>query len=367
MNNACRKIEDVAGVDVGGHESFVTQTRSALDIENYIPVSLVVDGGADGHGKNATQVVFAKRPKKSRGPLPCASAGEDQAIERESPIDAVPDLSQTVYELKRLQRFRIWSIKQQMRSSNALGALVRADLGWNMQLPDDEREKIRKAADKLIKSALKGEKDKGGLWQLVADSAAGSDHIDRSRAGWELRMIKLAKSLPAYQWVKGVRGFGAKGLAMIIGEAGDLSLYNNPAKLWKRLGLGMVGDKRQGAPGVGATAEDWIAHGYNKARRSQVWQLGDSMLKSVIRKVLDDNGEDTGQRMALSYYGQVYLDRKAYEIARSPEMSKMQIHRRAQRYMEKRLLKHLWQEWRGANKGEQPIFPMPLSEETGNA
>jgi hypothetical protein len=107
-----------------------------------------------------------------------------------------------------------------------------------------------------------------------------------------------------------------------------------------------MGDVRQGNPGKGASKDDWIAHGYNPSRRSAIWNIGDTMLKAQIRKIKDDAGEDTGERTALGIYGEVYLARKQYELARNPEMTPMQIHRRSQRYMEKRLLKNLWQAWR---------------------
>jgi len=50
-------------------------------------------------------------------------------------------------------------------------------------------------------------------------------------------MAKLARKLPAYAWVKGVRGVGDVSFARIIAETGDLSAYETPGKIWKRMGL----------------------------------------------------------------------------------------------------------------------------------
>jgi hypothetical protein len=100
----------------------------------------------------------------------------------------------------------------------------------------------------------------------------------------------------------------------------------------------------------GLTADDWTWFGYKPARRSEMWNRAPSLIKQQISKVLDENGEDTGERIATGPYGEAYLNRKKYEIERNPEISKIHAHNRAQRYMEKRLLKHLWQAWR-----RQPI------------
>ena len=80
------------------------------------------------------------------------------------------------------------------------------------------------------------------------------------------------------------------------------------------------------------------AHGYSPRRRSVMWNIGDPMIKCSIR-----------EGKAISPYGQIYLDRKAYEVARNPEIKPIHAHRRAQRYMEKRLLKDLWKEWKSEN------------------
>ena len=56
----------------------------------------------------------------------------------------------------------------------------------------------------------------------------------------EKKLEKLAKQLPVWSWVENVRGVGPLSLAQMIGELGDLSGYSNPAKPWKRMGLGLV-------------------------------------------------------------------------------------------------------------------------------
>jgi hypothetical protein len=160
-------------------------------------------------------------------------------------------------------------------------------------------------------------------------------------------MEKLAESLPVWPvFGEPIRGFGPGSLAVIMAEAGDLSGYADHSKLWKRMGLAVMNGVRQGGLAKNASKEDWIAHGYSPRRRSRMWNIGDALIKG---------NRDGAYRTA-------YLARKAYEAERDPEnmtdpdtgKPNMHAHRRAQRYMEKRLLKDLWRAWRDAQA--------PLSE-----
>jgi hypothetical protein len=254
--------------------------------------------------------------------------------------------------IKDLQVQRVSCMKARTRQDNATGALVRRFCGYTPDarkfhaehsdgMTERERTAICKRAAGIVKAVETGAELTGDdvvigdkLRSFIVNAALARKPFDDMIADIEKRMVKLAKTLPAWPWVESVRGFGAKGFAIIVGEAGDLSSYSGPAKLWKRMGVGLVGANRQGAPGTGATAEDWIAHGYNPRRRSSLWNIGDPMIKQGAE------------------YRQVYLDRKEYEIALHPEMSKLHAHRRAQRYMEKRLLRDLWLAWRDASPGE---------------
>lgn len=163
--------------------------------------------------------------------------------------------------------------------------------------------------------------------------------VERQRKDTEKAMTDLAKQLPAFPWIEQVRGVAALSFASIIGETGDLSNYANPAKVWKRMGLAVIQGGRQRCSKVDADL-----HGYSPARRSIMWNVGDCILKAQIRKVTDDDGEDTGDRTSLGEYGRIYLDRKAFERPRVD--SDGHAHNRAKRYMEKRFLRDLWRAWR---------------------
>ncbi len=143
----------------------------------------------------------------------------------------------------------------------------------------------------------------------------------RARLVMEKRMVQLAEPLPGLRLVEEVHGFGVMGLAIIVGLSGDLSGYPHYRMLWRRFGLdvqdGKAPKKRRG-----------IANGYSPARRSAIFTIGDALIKKQ------------------NLYRELYLESKQVYAAKWPEASKMHVHRAAQRYMEKRLLKHLWQRWR---------------------
>ncbi|MFZ1992215.1 MAG: hypothetical protein WAW96_20865 [Alphaproteobacteria bacterium] len=113
---------------------------------------------------------------------------------------------------------------------------------------------------------------------------------------YDKQLRKLAGSLPVAPWVEQQKGFGLINLGLIVGEAGDLSAYSNPAKLWKRFGLAVMPDG--GAQRKFADKEKAEAAGFNPRRRAVAHILGDCLIKKE------------GQYRAL------YLARKAIEATR---------------------------------------------------
>lgn len=183
----------------------------------------------------------------------------------------------------------------------------------------------KKLAEVLFNAAMgKGEHELAtvalGAILPLTEARAG---IEKHRKLVEKRLVQLAISLPVAPWVEGVRGVGMLSLAGIVGEAGDLADYSNPAKVWKRMGLAVMpdGTRQRRVAGV-----EGIEHGYSPSRRSMVWTIGTCILK------------------AGGPYKAVYDARKLYETERVE--TKAHAHNRAQRYTEKRLLRDLWSEWR---------------------
>ena len=305
------------------------------------------------------------------GAAPYASAAD---LYRPGALPAsVSALAPTISEIRFWHRQRVFAMDQRKRSDLALGAFVRTQLGWSRNLPKAEADKIAKAARDLIELGEKICKGKEtgignvawGQWgAVVLASIQGRAHWDAIEGTAVKEMERLGKSLPVWgAFGEEIKGFGARSLSVIIGEAGDLSLYANPAKLWKRMGLAVMDGVRQGGLRKTAGAEAWIAHGYNAKRRSFMFVIGDVLVKNQNR------------------YRDLYLQRKDIERAKAAErgltvapaakipakrkdefMSDGHVHRRAQRYMEKRLLKELWQAWRRASTPLKPLVPVPAAE-----
>lgn len=250
-----------------------------------------------------------------------------------------------VAEIRAWHRERCYAMEQRKRSNASLGAYLRTALGWRKDLPESDRKRIQRRANDLIDC---GEKVARGKEHELHDTEEFQRFCNAimaaiaSRKPWDdiegqatKALEKLARGLPVWPFAERVRGFGAVSLAVIIGEAGDLSNYATKSKLWKRMGLAVIDGVRQGGLPKGSSAERWIEHGYSPVRRSRMFVVGDCLIKT------NRDGP----------YRRAYDERKAYELAKAPEMKPIQAHRRAQRYMEKRLLRDLWQAWRAVHLG----------------
>ena len=241
----------------------------------------------------------------------------------------------TIARIRYRHRRRCFLMEQRKRSLLALGAYVRIELGWSRSLPEKERKKIAALAIAMIKRPV------GSICEeMIVAHKASQKPFGRIENRLEREMKMLGESLPVWRaFGSGIRGFGATSLGVIVAEAGDLSSYcgrGGHSKLWKRMGLAFmdVDGVRQGGLPKGSSSEAWMAHGYNRRRRSRMWNIGDALIK----------GNRGGK------YRTAYLSRKAYELARDPDMTPMHAHRRAQRYMEKLFLRDVWKEWRRASQ-----------------
>lgn len=270
--------------------------------------------------------------------------GDGHTVGAVSAVCSVPDPRDLIDAIRAAHRERCFAMEQRKRCDLALGAFLRTGLGWRRDLSDDLRKAIAKRADDLIfygETTAKGKDSKQSKDPLFDNLEPIISAALSSRAPWDAiesgalkQMERLAMMLPVWPtFGEPIRGFGPASLAVIVAEAGDLSNYATKSKLWKRMGVAVMGAVRQGGLPKNASAESWIEHGYDRQRRSRLWNIGDALIK----------GNRAGK------YRQCYLKRKEYELARDPEMKPIKAHRRAQRYMEKRLLRDLWQAWRAGN------------------
>lgn len=163
--------------------------------------------------------------------------------------------------------------------------------------------------------------------RYCVELAEGREFYAKARKPYEKHLERLATELPVWPWVASVRGFGALGLAQIVGECGDLHNYANPAKVWKRMGLAVIDGARQGKR---TDPEEALAHGYSPHRRSIMYVSSDSLIK----------GNRDGA------YRAYYLAEKERQRAKLPDAPQAHIHNRALRHTAKRLLRDLWRSWR---------------------
>lgn len=159
------------------------------------------------------------------------------------------------------------------------------------------------------------------------------------------RLKAMLDELPALpqavlDYADSIHGFGLASLAQIVAEAGNLSRYANPAKLWSRMGLGL-------SPEGGTRYE-----GRSPRRRAIMAVIGGNFVKA-----------------AKGTYRELYDLRKEFERTKPPcgKQSKQpdgslgpacidpeanccrpgHVNNRTLRWVEKRLLLNLWRVWVG--------------------
>lgn len=364
-----------------GHQVVGTHLKDAGEpqaIDGSIPADVVPAAEiVTGKPRRARKAIRAEAPipwlpsgtehaGQKYSAIQVARAGSDEGAKAdEPPIQGSPPVAPIIGEIVATVRRRRWAIDQRMAMTNRTLALIRtAYLGFSTNMSEAERTRIAKESAALYKAALDGDGDAALVDVVVSNAAAVATFEDYQKAQ-EKALAKLVKALPVYEWATGVRGLGDVSLGVIVGEAGDIGRFSNPAKLWKRMGVGLVGDNRQGNPGANASAEDWIAHSYNKKRRSVMWNIGVSLLRSQsgeqpgpYRIVYDAKKADYSERVEAT----ADLPAKIGNRLNPEKWTPGRAHNAAQRYMEKRLLRNLWQAWRAAIDAEAPDESPPHAE-----
>ncbi len=257
-----------------------------------------------------------------------------------------------------LQVKRKWTIKLANKLKNSTRALARRYCGFRWDESEEERGKVNKRAAGIVDRAL-AEKE-----QLDADveiSAVMAEELDllaqtlalyeRRRDTIESEMKKLAKQLPIHAWAKGVAGLGEIGLAVAVGEAGDIARFPNVRHLWRRLGLAPFeknGEARAMSQWHGnqLDADEWIQCGYSGKRRAEIYAcVGESLAKHQLGAA---KKAGTDFSIAKGPYGHVYVERRNRCILAHPDWSRGHLHGDAMRVMTKAVMKDLWSEWNRA-------------------
>lgn len=254
------------------------------------------------------------------------------------------NLETTCSELQELQRQRAWFLKSRIMVRNRLQATVAGYIGYEAKLTEKERREFFAKAGKYLDEYAKSSKIPPKLRAVkhivttTMEAVMGFDqHVKLLDDG----ITQMAKTLPVYEWVcePEQKGFGAKSLGVVVGEAGNLDNYSNPGKFWKRMGLApytskgktlMGGTWTRGKEGK-LTAEEWTDFGYSRRRRSVAYVIAESLLK----------GNGTGP------YRTRYNNAREVFAGRHSDYSKMRCHLHGMCCSTKLLFRNLWREWTG--------------------
>jgi len=255
-------------------------------------------------------------------------------------------------------------IRAANKLTNSIGALTRRHMGWTLALPEKERKKIEPRAAALIKAVKQtgafSDGERGLPESLLIDlgaTFAALAPVEAERERIERQMRKLVKQFAVWQsFAEGVAGFGELGLAVIIGEAGDLAGYPNPDKLKKRLGLAPF---RGAAASTwrkkgGLTADDWTEVGYSPRRRAEIYAvIGVPLFRAQSVAAKRDGGgqASTGARKNhAAPYRTIYDARRAHTAVTHPDWIKGHSHNDALRIMTQQLVIDLWCAWNGKER-----------------
>lgn len=203
---------------------------------------------------------------------------------------------------------------------------------------------IKYAKDKLIKEFYEEWKmavisEPSLIVKILGPLLDAKAAIQPHREMYGKKLEQKAKEFPLWPWAENIKGLGAQSFGRLLGETGNISRFSNPAKLWKRMGIGIwdgkiqkkISSKYHGSGKAETNKKIAIEMGFSPKRRALVYIIGDSLIK--LNK---DNKQD-------GFYRKLYLERKVYELTKVETLG--HAHNRAKRYMEKRLLKNLWIEW----------------------
>lgn len=280
------------------------------------------------------------------------------------------DVSLICNDLLDRQSYRRFYTKQINRQVNAAAALVRRELHLfgildagedGIGIKDDKGIGVR------VVAAIKGGKPipeecpalvLKKVQPHILTFLVCVEPLEKERSWIELEMKKLARSLPVHEWQATVKGFGDLALAAIVGTTHNISLYPNPDKLKKRLGLAPYQGRAMSTwrSKGGLTSDDWKTLKYDPQARSVAFSdVAESMVKWQIAGA---KNSPTGKAEPKGPYGKILLDYKDRQTAEhGDELSKGHINNRAKRYMTQRLVIDLWKAWHALT----PMESLPLA------
>jgi hypothetical protein len=316
--------------------------------------------------KSSSVAALIAVPTTAKTALPPAAAhSSDETAPARLPTSARddlpshPELDAICLQLMELQAKRKFWIGIINKQTNAAGAYVRRVLGWNGEMTDEADEKVKTKAAKIktqaaaiVSSVLAGKdvKDSGAALNAAMAILPLREALKpaiAAREAAEKEMKAIAKKLPAHQWQKQVHGLGELGLAVIVGECGNLASYSRDG-LRKRLGLAPYEGKalsRWRTDG-GLTADQWTDAGYSPRRRAQIHGV---VTDPMFRAQAERTNKETGEVRAPYHYGAIYYRRREWTTLSHPEWKPIQSHMDALRVMTQKVVCDLRVAWLAAN------------------
>ncbi|MBC7149048.1 MAG: hypothetical protein H5U22_06680 [Rhizobium sp.] len=271
-----------------------------------------------------------------------------------APYQPTEEVSAICDEIRNLHKLRQGMIRAQTKLALQAQAVLRLAFASDDDFATEEgKAKARKRTESLYRTVKDDESHP--LYGSIMPYLMSMHPLEAQIAAYKKALDKAAKRLPVYAWVKTVKGFGDTSFATIVGECGDIGSYKSVSAVWKRMGVAVLNGHRQGNPGAGASAQDWVDEGYNKQRRSVGYVAREHVIGGM-GKWRPAMGEDVDANEALTPYQRAYARRARVEAeklglpvteaATGKESYKKHVSNRAHRYVEKMLLKHLYIEWR---------------------
>lgn len=267
-------------------------------------------------------------------------------------------IEETVNFIILRQVMRKYVIKLEVANLNTTSSYIARLCGFDATEDEESRAKVWARAKGIVKTAF-NEKDQKPEDKKVADAAKHELAMAREmmlplttrREEIETEMECAATTLPVSKFLENVPGVKAIGLAVIIGEAGNLSNYSSIRKLWRRLGFGMAEGHEAHAYSTwrmkgGLTADDWTRAGYSPKRLGQIYGVISVPLN--MHKAKGKYGVVYNKRRAqtLVSHPEWYLDKNGKQkLSPKGEPSSAHAMNDAIRIMTKSFLKDLYTEW----------------------
>jgi hypothetical protein len=294
------------------------------------------------------------------------------------------------------QRARMFCIKMQRRVTQATNQYIVSLMDHSRELKELNRKEKFSVAER-IRAHIEKHGEIGGMSGVIAgddlfghalgvsinlimQSAMSRAPYDAMREEEEERMEHVIGNFapPAVRtFIENTAGFGWKGAAIIIGEAGYPPNYGTVSRFWKRLGMAVIDGERQQRK-AGLTQEEVLRIGYKPARRAEMWALADSCYKHQVGKHADTcqcnrctTGSataalDTGAIPVFQAKGKYGLDFiRAYNTFRERGKTHGHAYNHGRRIMWKAILRDFWVAWRDQTSFEAQAKYVPPALEGG--